>query len=52
MNESYSEKVRRVQRYLCENCKHEKCVTSDCPYESLTDDDILSIYNRAIETKN
>ena len=52
MKESYSEKVKRVQRYLCENCKHEKCVTSNCPYESLTEDDILSIYNREFGEEN
>lgn len=41
--ESFYEKVRRAQRYLCENCKHEKCLTSCCPFENMTDEELLKL---------
>lgn len=52
MKESFIEKIRRVEHFLCNKCEHEKCCTSICPLESLTDDDILSIYNREFGEEN
>ena len=43
--ETFLQKIRRVEHHLCEQCEHEKCGTANCPIESLTDDDILNIYN-------
>lgn len=48
MDERYAEKIRRVEHYLCEKCEHEKCGTSICPIESLSDEEILRIYNREL----
>lgn len=40
----YSDKIRRVTKLLCENCKHEQCGTSICPIESMTDEDFEELH--------